>query len=138
MEMNYNLRYQSRGTFRQEESGRRFGKSGGTDQYDLLVRALYRPVQWFQFEVSEQYFLTRNLSESSGIARIDSETRRQTLLVRANLNYDFGKRATLTANLRRTLTHDETERNTGQPAPPTVREDDLWQTNLGFRVYFDV
>jgi hypothetical protein len=138
LEMNYNLRYQSRGTFREESGGRLYGKTGGTDQYDLLVRALYRPAQWFQFEVSDQYFLTRNLSEVQGVSRIDTETRRQTLVVRANANYDFGKRASLTANLRRTLTHDETERNTGVPGPPTIRDDNLWQTSIGLRIFFDV
>ncbi len=138
-ELNYNLRYQSRGTFREETTGERlFGKSGGSDQYDLLLRALYRPATWLQFEVSDQYFLTRNLSEVGGASRTDSETRRQTLLVRANATYDFGQRASLTASLRRTLTHDESETNTGQQLPPVVRDDDLWQTSFGFRVYFDV
>ena len=138
VDMNYNLRYQSRGTFRQDGEERLFGKSGGTDQYDLLLRALYRPAQWLQFEVSDQYFLTRNLSETGTTSRIDNETRRQTLLVRANATYEFGKRATLTASIRRTLTHDETERFTGAVTPPTIRDDDLWQTSLGLRVYFDV
>lgn len=138
LEMNYNLRYQSRGTFREDPvEGRLYGETGGSDQYDLLLRALYRPATWLQFEVSDQYFLTRNLSESGGTSRVDSEARRSTLLARMNASYDFGKRASLTLNVRRTLTHDETENFLGTQ-PVVLRDDDYWQTNLGFRVYFDV
>jgi hypothetical protein len=139
LELNYNLRYQSRGTFRESGDGERlYGKTGGSDQYDLLLRALYRPASWFQFEISDQYFLTQNFSESGGTSRVDTETRRTTLLARANASYDFGKRASLTASLRRTLTHDETETYTVVGRPPVVRDDDLWQSSLGFRVYFDL
>ena len=58
--------------------------------------------------------------------------------MRANGNYDFGKRANLQVSVRRTLTHDVSTRNTGLPAPPTIRDDDLWQTSFALKVYFDV
>jgi hypothetical protein len=138
-EMHYNIRYQSRGSFREDlTTGERlFGKTGGSDQYDLLLRVVYRPLDWLNMEVSQQSFITQNLSETDGESRIDSETRRQVLLMRVGAAYNFTTGSALNINIRHSLTSDATQINTVIPTPPTVREDQLWQVTSSFRTFFD-
>jgi hypothetical protein len=140
-EMHYNVRYQSRGSFREEEPGsesRLFGKTGGAEQYDLLLRLVYRPLPWLNGELSQQSFISRNLSESQGVERITSETERNTFAFRVGASHDFGSGSSLSFNIRRSLTSDQNRTNTFIPTPAIIREDDLWQVTSSFRTFFDI
>lgn len=139
LEMNYGLRYQSRGTYRESETGdRRFGKAGGSDQYDLLLRTTYKFASWLSVELNEQRFVTENYSLPEGQRRVDNTTYRRTLFGGVMGNYRFRSGATLALTVRRSLTWDSNERYTVPPTPPTTREDDYWQILATFRTDLDL
>jgi hypothetical protein len=139
LEMAYGLRYQSRGTYREQTDGSRlFGKAGGSDQYDLMLRTTYQFFNWLNMELSEQRFVTENYSLPEGQRRVDNTTYRRTLFGGLAANYRFRSGASLSLNVRRSFTWDSSERNTIPPTAPTTRDDDYWQITGTFRTDLDL
>jgi len=138
-EMAYGLRYQSRGTYREQADGSRlFGKAGGSDQYDLMLRTTYRFFDWLNLEINNQRFVTENYSLPEGVRRDDNITYRRTLFGGLVANYRFRGGASLSVNVRRSLTWDSNVRNTIPPTEPSNRADDYWQITGSFRTDLDL
>ena len=137
LETHYNLRYLSRGSYRLTDNARRFGKSGGTDSYDLLLRAVYQIATGWQFDVSQQTFVTNNFSLPNSVKTIDSQTKRRALYANFSGSRPLG-RGLLTVTLRRTMTKDEAVTPTVFPPVVTGRRDDYWQITSSFRTSFDL
>jgi hypothetical protein len=136
-ETHYSLRYQSRGSYRTgTDLVRRFGKTGGSDQFDLLLRLNWIAAKWLSLDVSQQTIATENYSLSSGTTRIDTESRRDNLFANAVTTLPVGKTGSFSFTLRRVLTRDWTQTNATPRPAPTVREDSYWQANLAFRTAF--
>jgi hypothetical protein len=137
LDMQYGLRYQSRGTYLQQEGGSRsFGKSGGADEYDLTLRTSYQLFKWLSCDVTGQRFVTQNYSLPEAVRRVDSRTYRRNLLANLNASYPFRSGGSLSLALRRSLTWDAQDRNTIPPTPRTETNDDYWQATMSFRTYW--
>ena len=138
-ETHYNLRYLSRGSYRLNPQGARdFGKSGGSDSYDLLIRATYQISGGVSFDVSQQTFVTNNFSLPNSVKTIDTQTKRRALYANLTANRSLGARGLLSLTVRKTMSKDEAV--TFGLFTPNVsgRRDDYWQITSSFRTTFDL
>jgi hypothetical protein len=139
VEMAHGLRFTSRGSYRRQAGGgRTWGKSGGADQYDLLVHTTYHPLSWLDLDVSGQRFVTQIYTLPGGERRVDAVTYRHTLNAGVNASYRFRGGATLSGALRRFMTWDSSQRNVTPIELPTSTDDDYWQVTTSFRTDLDL
>lgn len=138
LETHYNLRYLSRGTYKADETGARiFGKSGGSDSYDLLLRAVYTIANGVSFDISQQTNVTNNFSLPNGAKNIDTETKHRALFVNFTASPKLGEKTGVTLTLRRTLTRDENS-TFGITPTTTARPDDYWIITGTMHTFFDL
>src|SRR6185369_11383787 len=94
--------------YKADETGTRsFGKSGGSDAYDLLLRAVYSIANNVSFDISQQTNVTNNFSLPNGQKNIDTQTKHRALFVNFTASPTLGAKTGLTFSVRRTLTRDE-------------------------------
>jgi hypothetical protein len=137
-ETHYTLRYVSRGTYLADATGARaFGKSGGTDSYDLLLRGVYNIATGVSFDISQQTFVTNNFSLPENVKTIDTQTKRHALFVNFTASPKIGTKTVLSFVLRRTLTRDESITYGFSPAHLTT-PDDYWQITGSVHTFFDM
>jgi hypothetical protein len=137
-ETHYTLRYVSRGTYLADATGARaFGKSGGTDSYDLLLRGVYTIMTGVSFDISQQTFVTNNFSLPEGVKTIDTATKRHALFVNFTASPKIGDRTVLSIVLRRTLTRDEAITYGSFPTDQTT-PDDYWQITGSVHTFFNM
>jgi len=138
LETHYNLRYLSRGTYKADETGTRtFGKSGGSDSYDLLLRAVYTIANGVSFDISQQTNVSNNFSLPDGVKNIDTQTKHRALFVNFTASPKLGERTGVTLTLRRTLTRDENI-TFGITPITTARPDDYWIITGTMHTFFDM
>jgi len=138
LETHYNLRYLSRGTYKADETGTRsFGKSGGSDAYDLLLRAVYSIANNVSFDISQQTNVTNNFSLPNGQKNIDTQTKHRALFVNFTASPTLGAKTGLTFSVRRTLTRDENITFSVVPTT-TARPDDYWIITGSMHTFFDL
>lgn len=137
-ETHYTLRYVSHGTYVADPTGARaFGKTGGTDSYDLLLRGVYSIASNISFDVSQQTFVTNNFTLPEGVKTTDNQTKRHALFVNFTASPKIGTKTTLSLVVRRTLTRDEAITFGFNPSHQTT-PDDYWQVSGSLRTFFDM
>src|SRR5262249_17638869 len=134
----YPLRCISRGSYVKDQTGSRgFGKSGGTDSYDLLLRAVYTISKGISFDISQQTFVSNNFSLPNDVKTVDSQTKRHALFVNFTASPKIGTKTGLTLTLGRTLTRDEAL-TFGFSSTHSTTPDDYWQITGSMHTFFDL
>lgn len=135
LDLNYLLRLQSRGSFRQEADVRRFGKSSEFNTSDLGLRLQYIASDWLTAEISQRLSVNPNYTYAEGVSTKINETRRNEFTATARFNYPFSKNASITGDVRRTLATDRTQTFGAQPGDRSVNND-YWLGTASMRVAF--
>lgn len=135
LELGHTLRLQSRGSWRLQETGRRFGKSSEFNSLDLNLRTIYTATSWLTLEGQQRLSSSPNFTIIDGQPVRTTESRRTEFTGVARVNYPFSAASGLNADIRRTLATDR-NRTFGDTPGDRFNDNDYWLVTMSLRKTF--